>query len=152
MPQLRPLLFLDVDGVMLPLGTGGRDGYEPARAGPYRVWISSALRRAARTLVDAFEVRWVTSWNHDANAHVAPLFDLPQLPVLDVPAHHLKLGIVRACAPAGRPLAWVDDRLAPEALQWARGRDSRTLLLAPDANVGLLPAEVERLLAFAAGA
>jgi hypothetical protein len=97
-------------------------------------------------------VHWLTSWNHAANTDVAPLFELPQLPVLDVQAHHLKLEVVRTFAPAGRPLAWVDDRLEPEAVRWGRDRRARTLLLAPDSRVGLTTAEVERLLAFAARA
>jgi hypothetical protein len=148
----RPLLFLDVDGVLLPVGPGRPPGYEPARAGPFPVFVSPALRAAAPALVDAFDVHWVTSWNHDANVEVGPLFGLPHLPVLELPGHYGKLEAVRTFAPDHRRMAWAEDRLEPEAWAWAEGRPSGTLLVAPDRRRGLEPEHVEELLAFAAAA
>lgn len=147
---MRPLLFLDVDGVLLPLGPGRPQGYEPARAGPFRVCVSPTLREAVPALLEAFEIHWVTSWNHDANLDVAPLLGLPRLPVVEVPGHHGKLEAVRAVAPPDRAIAWAEDRLEPEAWEWARRRAAPTLLVAPDRRLALTPTDLELLWRFAA--
>jgi len=147
---VRPLLFLDVDGVMLPLTPGRPPGYEAARAGPYPVWVSPLLRDAVPGLLAAFDVCWVTSWNHDANTEVAPLFGMPPLPVLELPGHRGKLAAVQAAAPAGRAVAWAEDRLEPEAWDWARARAAPTLLVAPDRRLGLGASDLALLMRFAA--
>ena len=50
-----------------------------------------------------------------------------------------------------RPLAWIDDDLEPDALEWAARRTREgvpTLMVRPDADVGLTPKHHRRLLDF----
>lgn len=147
---MKPLLFLDVDGVVLPLGNDVPPGYEPARAGPFPVYVSPALKAGLPELLKSFEIIWATSWGNDANHEVAPLVNLPNLAFLPVERHGQKLDLVREHA-AGRPFAWAEDRLDPEAIRWAEGHTAPTLLLAPLSSLGLTSEDLDRLHAFAAG-
>ncbi len=79
---------------------------------------------------------WATSWCEEANVEVAPLVGLPRLPALEVTAHWRKLELVRDHAGEESPMAWVDDRLEPEALTWGEAREGRSLLIKPDSRVG----------------
>ena len=50
-----------------------------------------------------------------------------------------------------RPLAWIDDDLEPDALEWAARRTregTNTLMVRPDGDVGLTSKHVDRLLRF----
>jgi hypothetical protein len=146
---VKPTLYLDVDGVLLPLGPGERPT-ERVRVGPFYVNIPLDLRGLVAALHDVFHIVWATSWCEEANREVAPLLGLPALPVLDVTAHWRKLELVSAHAGESAPLAWVDDRLEPEARAWAASRRGESLLIRPDARHGLTPSQVDELLAFAA--
>lgn len=146
---VRPVLYLDVDGVLLPLSNGEWPS-ERLRVGPFYVHVPTDLRTLVPKLHDAFEIVWATSWNEEANREVAPLVGLPELPALDVTAHYRKLELVSRHAGEERTIAWVDDRLEPAAWSWASARSGRSLLIRPQSRRGLTPEHVVELLAFAA--
>lgn len=119
---VRPLLVLDVDGVLNPSGPRSRpeppwvtfaDGWtgEPVALNPRHGERLQALSK--RT---GCELVWATSWEERANEEVAPRLGLPDLPVIAVGTeppgldHGVlwKTGHIAAYA-AGRPLVWLDD-------------------------------------------
>src|SRR3990172_10330 len=60
----------------------------------------------------------------------------PALPVLPVTAHGRKLELVRAHAGEDRAIAWIDDRLEPEAFAWADARPGPAVRLGPRSGPG----------------
>ncbi|MGF0175023.1 HAD domain-containing protein [Streptomyces sp. Marseille-Q5077] len=87
------LLFLDVDGTLIPFGADGPyQLYEPARALPQSAGhpllprIDPALgARLTRLAGLGCELVWATTWLDDANTCIAPWLGLPPLPVMDRP-------------------------------------------------------------------
>jgi HAD domain in Swiss Army Knife RNA repair proteins len=147
--RVKPSLYLDVDGVLLPLGKGAWES-DRIRVGPFYVHLPRDLHRLVPELHAVFEIVWATSWCEEANVEVGPLLGLPPLPALEVTAHWRKLELVRAHAGEGTPFAWIDDRLEPEAVEWAGRREGPSLLIRPESARGLTPEHVAELLAFAA--
>ncbi|GAA4591643.1 hypothetical protein GCM10023194_51450 [Planotetraspora phitsanulokensis] len=147
----RPLLLLDVDGVLNPFAAArcppGFDEYamfddeEPVRLCPeHGRWISELGRLC--------DVAWATGWNDNANRLLAPVLGIPPLPVLAMPAPFQprdKVPVIAAAA-AGRPAVWIDDAHTPEALDWAGGRREPTLLVAIDPAIGLGRTAVDEVL------
>ncbi|MFF0214388.1 HAD domain-containing protein [Streptomyces vinaceus] len=100
LPPPPPLLFLDVDGPLLPFGATSAelpDGYPTygtrPDANPLLARLDPAL--GPRLLALPCELVWATTWMADANAWVAPRIGLPELPVVSWPdpseevrAHH----------------------------------------------------------------
>ena len=144
----KPLLILDVDGVVLPLPRGRRmDGKEPApagyhnaRAGGFNVWVPEHLQNELARLMNDFELAWCTSWMDGANDGVGALFGLPELPVLTAPPNGpwrwWKLNAVAEHA-GQRPLVWADDDMTSSARRWAAARTAPTLLVRPRPEDGL---------------
>jgi hypothetical protein len=65
-----------------------------------------------------------------ANRPLAPLLQLPALPVIAFPPSRPRDKLPPITRYAGRrPLAWIDDALPPEAHAWAAGRRTPTLLV-----------------------
>ena len=93
----RPLLFLDVDGPLIPFGGTARqfpDGYpnypihststhrtgrdNEAPGNPLLARINPTLGRQLHAL--PYDLVWATTWLDDANTCVSPQLGLPQLP------------------------------------------------------------------------
>jgi hypothetical protein len=146
------VLFLDVDGPLIPFGG-------PRRGGP----VPADIRRAARgnPLLERLDPRhgtwlaalpcdlvWATTWGADANDVIAPLLGLPALPVVDWPegdepgpVHWKTRGLVAWAA--GRPFVWVDDEIRGADRDWvAAHHPGPALLHAVDARCGLTREDV----------
>src|SRR6185437_2007776 len=79
----RALLFLDVDGPLLPFGGSAQPGPGEPAGVPHlaRLRLDAGPRLAGLpcTLV------WATTWLEDANTEIAPRLGLPGLPVVTWP-------------------------------------------------------------------
>ncbi|MFD0380599.1 HAD domain-containing protein [Streptomyces sp. NPDC127112] len=137
-PVPLPLLFLDVDGPLIPFGgTGYRTapGPEAPAGNPLLSRLDPAV--GPRLLALRCELVWATTWAAEANEAVAPRIGLPELPVMDWPEPsedegrdglHWKTRPLLARA-AGRPFAWVDDEITPADRAWVEARQPTPVLL-----------------------
>jgi hypothetical protein len=149
----RPLLFLDVDGTLLPFGGELRTfGDDPnpllARLDPAHGPRLAALR---------CDLVWATTWMSEANDALAPRLGLPGLPVVDWPEPsdvdeqderaglHWKTRTLVDWA-AGRPFAWVDDEITRADRAWvAEHHPGAALLHRVDHRQGLTDADYAAL-------
>lgn len=154
----RPLLLLDVDGVLNPYGGECPAGFTehvlfPDEIEPVRVCVDHGEWIAE--LAGVYEVVWATAWGEEANRLLAPLLGVPRLPVVPFPqvpfSADLKVPAIDALA-GDRPAAWIDDMLGPAAYDWAARRVAPTLLLPVDPLVGWNRQIVERALEWAVSA
>lgn len=150
-----PLLFLDVDGPLIPFGAEpqryptcatGLD-LRAADANPLLTRINPEHGRKLAAL--PCEVVWATTWMDDANECIAPLIGLPQLAVVVWPepsdadeqderdGRHWKTRALIEWA-AGRPFVWVDDEVTDADRAWvAAHHPGHALLHRVDPRVGL---------------
>jgi hypothetical protein len=152
----RPLLILDVDGVLLPLtrdsSAPAPSGFRAARAWSFDVLVPVHLPSALGEFAASFELVWCSDWEHAANREVAPLFGLPELPTLTRGRGRgggwWKLDAVREYA-GERPLVWADDQMSSTARRWATERNASTLLLRPHRERGLSARQMALIAGFA---
>ncbi|MEW2414725.1 HAD domain-containing protein [Streptomyces sp. NPDC046866] len=141
-----PLLFLDVDGPLIPFGAAPEEYRvhptgvaEPdARANPLLARIDPG--HGPRLAALGCEVVWATTWMADANACVAPRLGLPPLPVVAWPEPsaldeqdqraglHWKTRTLVERA-AGRPFVWVDDEVTDADRAWVGSHHPADALL-----------------------
>jgi hypothetical protein len=141
MDERKPLLLLDVDGVLIPYAAAEQPaGFEQHELMGELVWLAPQHGVWLRPLCDRFELVWATGWEHDANRLIAPILGLPALPVIEFPRNadgrFTKLATITRFA-AGRPLVWIDDELTPAAHDWAAGRWPLARLIDVDPAIGL---------------
>jgi hypothetical protein len=155
----KPILFLDVDGVISLFGFEPRTQELP---GPFH-WIDGVAHCISRDagericrLVDRFELVWATGWEEKANEYLPHILGLPEpeLPYLTFDGRavfgtaHWKLEALAEYA-GDRPAAWIDDSIDEACLRWAERRTAPTLLVQTEASVGITESDVERLLSWA---
>lgn len=158
-PAEKPLLFVDVDGVISLFGFDPRAGASP---GPFH-WIDGVAHciavgssRRLTQLAERFELVWATGWEEKANEHLPFILKLPfgDLPCLTFGGRavfgssHWKLDALTEYA-GDRPAAWIDDNIDEACHGWALSRETPTLLVETRASVGMTDEHVARLLAWA---
>ncbi|MFC9292819.1 HAD domain-containing protein [Streptomyces sp. NPDC057011] len=149
----RPLLFLDVDGPLIPFGAGPYP--HGAGANPLLARIDPAL--GPRLAALPCELVWATTWEDEANECIAPRLGLPQLPLVAWPEPsdedgqggvHWKTPALLAHA-AGRDFVWVDDEITGADRAWVAARHpGRALLHRVDPGRGLTEADFGALWAW----
>jgi hypothetical protein len=151
----KPLLFVDVDGVISLFGFVPRLDRLP---GPLH-WIDGiqhcippAMGPRLVRLAEVYELVWATGWEEKANEYIPHILELPfrDLPTLTFDGSavfgtaHWKLGAIERHA-GDRPAAWIDDSLDEECREWARARAAPTLLVETDSPTGLTDEHVQTL-------
>jgi hypothetical protein len=153
----RPLLLIDVDGVVCPYADELVDpaaaGIEQATVGYSRVWLSRDIAEHLQRLGELFQLVWCTAWEDHAAEFLAPFLGLPSLPVIrfDEPVMeecHWKWPAIDAFA-GERAFAWIDDEIGRNDLARARARATPTLLVRVEGTHGLDDIHVEELERFA---
>ncbi|MFI7706643.1 HAD domain-containing protein [Nonomuraea sp. NPDC049480] len=128
---MKPLLLLDVDGVLNPMGRPTPDyrRYRCTIAGEvYTVHLNPRHGRRLLELAEATgaELVWATTWEHHANDWIAPRIGLPSLPVIPVSTDVLSergemFKTPHVAAYAGRrPFVWFDDQVWAEDEEYLR--------------------------------
>ena len=156
--MVKPVLFVDVDGVLSLFGFAGAE----AIPGPFH-WIDGIAHCIPAAsgphlvrLADHFELVWATGWEEKANEYLPQILGLPfrELPCLTFDGRamfgssHWKLGAIEAYA-GQRPAAWIDDNVEDACRDWADGRTAPTLLIETDPAVGITADHVEELIDWA---
>ncbi|WP_328952058.1 HAD domain-containing protein (plasmid) [Streptomyces sp. NBC_00184] len=162
-PGGLPLLFLDVDGPLIPFGprAGGHPVF-PGAPGPPEAGANPLLDRidpalGPRLAALRCELVWATTWEDEANTVVAPRLGLPELRVVSWPApsdeaergtpaglHWKTRTLVRWAA--GRAFVWVDDEITERDRRWvAAHHGGPALLHRVDPGLGLTAADLRLL-------
>ena len=119
--QFRPLVLLDVDGVIndLEVLAGQRRPWRTdlVHSNGFAVMVPDYMPALIQTLVDTCEVWWCTTWRDLANSEIASHLGIPHLPVVtdgsisrcvDWKAAAAR-ELVSAAIEDGRSVYWIED-------------------------------------------
>ena len=155
----RPLLAVDVDGVISLLGFD-----DPTEApGEFQLidGVAHCISREAgdrlRRLSEWYDLVWATGWEERANDYLPALLGLPgELPYLTFDGQarfgsaHWKVDAISDYA-GDRPVAWIDDCIDESCRFWAHMRHGPTLLVPVDPRRGLEESQTEALITWVEG-
>lgn len=164
---LRPILAIDVDGVLNAISNGKpMKGWLDTRALGFRIRYNPG--HGAKLLAvgedTGAELVWCITWEERANEHIAPLVGLPELPwvpmepgrdaVVAASLHgdrqpgtrYHSIGAAKAAAMRAyadsRPFCWLDDE--PDAAEALRSCAAPHLVVRIPEHTGLQDEHLER--------
>lgn len=158
-----PLWLLDVDGVINAVCGSVPPGYERRRVNGYQITWNPVVIDRMRQLheTSAVEIRWLTTWCHDAATKIAPALGLPLDCIVEGDADHKSLrdgwwkshtAKRLSDAEPDRALIWTDDDLdyaeRNGEVDWLRDRTGPTFAYAPDVRQGITPKYLARIETF----
>ena len=164
--KVKPILLLDVDGVINYTGSGGawHDQKEKTKKtmvdGWEIKWSTDVVSKINYWGKDIADIKWLTTWNEKARLFLSPALGIDEFPLARDPAIRSKgyaAWLVEQNNP-GVPICWVDDEvywfcvkpeddgLQIESSYW----ESRpnTLLIEPKEEDGLQPDDLARIESF----
>jgi hypothetical protein len=159
---MKPLILLDIDGVLNPAVRPGGPGSD----GPALV-LSRERAMLVNRLAACGQIAWVTTWPAEQTAGLEAQLQMRTGP-LRVPLPARALHESDEQTPKLRPITrwlarmeaegdadwdavvWIDDVLGPDALCWAGGNASPVMLLRPAPDTGLTAGQVAEVEGFAA--
>lgn len=154
----RPLLLLDVDGVLNPLRPPSADFQRHeclVGERSYHVHLNPGHGVELLKLAEETGARlvWATTWGHAANEWIGPRIGLPELPAVAVPmaptriigpwGEMFKTPHVAAYV-QGRPFVWFDDHTGGDDEEYLRAHPGvgEFLLVHVDPRHGLTPGDL----------
>jgi hypothetical protein len=148
---LPALIFLDVDGTLLPYGPGAALAEPGSLDGDRNPLLTGLnLDHGPRLLALRCELVWATGWMDEANDELCPPLGLPRLPVVDWPDEcddgpgdrlHWKTRAIVAWA-AGRPFVWIDDEFTQIDRDWVTvNHPGQALLVRVEPHLGITEVE-----------
>ncbi len=120
-PTTRPLVLLDVDGVINDLGSLYRQPrpwhvhHVPSNG--FVLHVPDYMPSLITNLVATAEVWWCTTWRDRANSELAEFLGIDRLPVIDDGSHSRSVdwkpaaahAIARTALESGREVFWIED-------------------------------------------
>jgi hypothetical protein len=156
-PRQKPLLMVDIDGVLSLFGRVEAPPWRDRADGAFHTidgiphFLSHTAAGHLLALGEEFDLVWASGWEEKAEEHLPHLLGLPRgLPFLRFQGSprgekaHWKLAAIDAYA-RDRPLAWVDDALSEACHTWAQARRAPTLLVETAPERGLTAREASLL-------
>lgn len=162
----KPILFLDVDGVIncfpgptfeqLLMSQDWADGLATTKGRTYKIWWRRPIIERLTTLVNEgrIEIVWLTTWGQNAVTEISSLVGLnPTTAIEDTsgkrapePGWWKWERVKEAIGDTSRPFVWFDDELGPPITGFALSLyDGQAFLRAPESNPGLTIEDLDEL-------
>lgn len=138
----RAAVIFDVDGVLRVFADRRPGNYSVQEEYPLFAY-NPGLSKPLNNLLDLADGYYISDWRENSHEHIGKVFGLPELNWInsdgyallpDGPSHR---ALAITALFGERPVAWIDDEITEADHQWAQERETPTLTLATDEEIGL---------------